>query len=192
MVKSNETKESSLNRSAKGRTIDDPLTDAAICSRPDVAWENDRIAHRSTARRLRKNRITASMSGRSVYVIVVKNGTAAMKRPCARISYHESHAKEPISSKLAVTRRRKLALIEGDSLVPAGECIRIVQILRPSPFRQCLKLRTDPVRFRNFEVRKQTYHAGCGSNLNKIEVTYRCDSARAAFLLQRVSSNETA
>ena len=183
-LKSNETKEFVIESSAKGRLSIAPFTDARyMLPRQDIAWENDRIAHRIYGPALAKesNNGIDVWTKRVRYPIVEKWYRGDETPGAARISYHEDHGEGADFFEVGRSLGDgSCALIEGDSLYQPG-VFESYKILATGPFRSMFEVTYRPVRFRNFEVREtKRITLDAGSNLNKIEVTYRCDSAKGS------------
>jgi pectinesterase len=190
----NETKEFIIESSAAKMPAAEPLTDARYMPpRQDVAWENDRSAHRIYGPALAKesNNGIDVWTKRVRYPIVEKWYRGDETPGAARISYHEDHGEG--ADFFDVGRSLgdgSCALIEGDSLYQPG-VFESYNILATGPFRAMFEVTYKPVRFRNLDIREtKRITLDAGSNLNKIEVTYRCDSVQgdvpfAAGLVKR-------
>ncbi len=193
-LRSYETKEFDVESSARKRPVLESLTDARyMLPRQDVAWENDRIAHRMYGPALAKesNNGIDVWTKRVRYPIVEKWYRGDETPGSARISYHEDHGEGADFFEVGRSLGDgSCALIEGDSLYQPG-VFESYKILATGPLRAMFEVSYKPVRFRNLEIREiKRITLDAGSNLNKIEVTYRCDSAKggvpfAAGLVKR-------
>ncbi len=191
---SHETKEFMLESSAKERPVAVQLTDASFMSpRQDIAWENDRIAHRIYGPALAKesNNGIDVWTKRVRYPIVEKWYHGDETHGAARISYHEDHGEGADFFEVGRSLGDgSCALIDGDSLYQPG-VFESYNILATGPFCAMFEVTYRPVRFRNLDVREtKRITLNAGSNLNKIEVTFRCDSGQgdvpfAAGLVKR-------
>jgi pectinesterase len=182
--RSNETKEFVLTSSVKERPVIDPMTDARyMLPRQDVAWENDRIAHRIYGPALAKesNNGIDVWTKRVRYPIVEKWYRGDETPGAARISYHEDHGEG--ADFFDVGRSLgdgSCALIEGDSLYQPG-VFHSYKILATGPLRAMFEITYNPVRFKSLDVREtKRIILDAGSNLNNIKVTYRCDSSNGS------------
>jgi len=177
---SHETKEFVIESSTKERPVIEPMTDARyMIPRQDVAWENERIAYRIYGPALAKevNNGIDVWTKRVRYPIVEKWYRGDETPGAARISYHEDHGEG--ADFFDVGRSLgdgSCALIDGDSLYQPG-VFDSYKIFATGPLRAMFKVTYKPVRFKNLEVLEtKRITLDAGSNLNKIEVTYRCDS----------------
>lgn len=151
--------------------------------REDIAWENDRIAYRIYGPALgwELNNGLDVWTKRVRYPIVEKWYHGDETPGVARISYHIDHGEG--ADFFDVGRSLgdgSCALIDGDSLYQPG-VFDSYKILTTGPIRVIFEVTYKPVRFKNIDVREtKRITLDAGSNLNKIEVTYRCDSANCS------------
>jgi pectinesterase len=169
-------------------------TDAQyMVPREDVAWENDRIAFRMYGPVMAKsvNNGIDVWTKRVRYPIVEKWYKGDEAPDSVRVSYHEDHGEG--ADFFDVGRSLgdgSCGLIDGDSLYQPG-VFDSYKILATGPIRAMFEVTYKPVRFKNLEIREiKRITLDVGNNLNKIEVTYQCDSANntvsfAAGLVKR-------
>lgn len=176
-----ETKSFMIMRSKKAKKPIQPLTDARfVTPREDVAWENDRIAYRIYGPALAKeaNNGFDVWTKRARYLIVEKWYKGEEATGSAKISYHEDHGEGAdffnVGRSLGAG---SCALYKGDSLYQPG-VFATYKIIATGPIRAMFEVTYKPVQFDGrsiSEIKRVTLDAG--SNLNRVEVTYRCDSA---------------
>ncbi len=158
-----------------------PLTDVRyMLPREDVAWENDRIAHRIYGPAMAKdvNNGIDVWTKRVRYPIIEKWYRDDEAPDSIRVSYHEDHGEGADFFNVGRTLGAgSCALTYGDSLYQPG-VFASYKILATGPIRAMFEVSYNPVRLgdKNIsEVKCITLDAG--SNLSAIEVTYRCDSS---------------
>jgi pectinesterase len=162
------------------------LTDARFMApREDIAWENDRIAHRIYGPALAKgvNNGIDVWTKRVRYLIVEKWYKGDEAAGTMRISYHEDHGEG--ADFFDVGRSLgdgSCALYRNDSLYQPG-VFSNYKILATGPLRAMFEVTYKPVQFNGkivSEVKRISLDAG--SNLNAVEVTYKCDSLNDGVL----------
>jgi pectinesterase len=158
-----------------------PLTGVRyMLPREDVAWENDRIAHRiyGPAQAKDVNNGIDVWTKRVRYPIIEKWYRGDEAPDSIRISYHEDHGEGADFFNVGRTLGAgSCALFFGDSLYQPG-VFASYKILATGPIRAMFEVSYNPVRFGDkniLEVRRITLDAG--NNLSTIGVTYRCDSS---------------
>lgn len=174
------TKEFVIELSTKERPVIEPMTDVRyMFPRQDIAWENDKIAHRIYGPALAKevNNGIDVWTKRVRYRVIEKWYRGDEAPGVTRISYHEDHGEG--ADFFDVGRSLgdgSCALIDGDSLYQPG-VYDSYKIFATGPLRAVFEVTYKPVWFKNLYVREtKRITLDAGSNLNKIEVKYRCDS----------------
>ena len=171
-----------------------PSTDARfVTPREDVAWENDRIAFRIYGPALAKdvdNGIDV-WTKRVRYPIVEKWYKGDETAGSARVSYHEDHGEGADFFNVGRTLGAgSCALIQNDSLHQPG-VFSTYKILAAGPIRALFEVTYKPVQLNGKNIsEKKRITLDAGSNLNKVEVTYTCNSSKgkvpfAAGLVKR-------
>jgi pectinesterase len=178
---SNETKQFTITASNSIPKTVEPLTDVRfVIPREDIAWENDRIAHRIYGPAMAKdvNNGIDVWTKRVRYPIIEKWYMGDEAPDSIRVSYHEDHGEGADFFSVGRTLGAgSCALTYGDSLYQPG-VFTSYKILATGPIRAMFEVTYNPVRFgdKNIsEVKRITLDAG--NNLGTIEVTYRCDSS---------------
>jgi pectinesterase len=163
-----------------------PLTYAGyMIPREDIAWENDRIAYRIYGPALAKdvdNGIDV-WTKRVRYLIVEKWYKGDEVVGAYRISYHEDHGEGADFFSVGKTLGAGSCALYKDSLLYQPGVFETYKILATGPIRAIFEVTYKPVQFNwgNIsEIKRITLDAG--SNLNKIEITYRCDSIKIPLL----------
>ena len=184
--KAGEIKKFILKTSKKIQPPVQPLTDARfVLPREDLAWENDRIAFRIYGPALAKdvNNGIDVWTKRVRYPIVAQWYKGDEDTGVSRIPYHEDHGEGADYFSVGRTLGAgSCALYDNDSLYQPG-VFATQKVLATGPLRAIFEVTYNPVRFgeKNIsEVRRVTLDAG--SNLNAIEITYRCESPTDAVL----------
>lgn len=176
-----ETKSFMIVQSKKAKKPIQSLTDARfVTPREDIAWENDRVAYRIYGPALAKevNNGFDVWTKRVRYLIVEKWYKGEEATGSAKISYHEDHGEGAdffnVGRSLGAG---SCALYKGDSLYQPG-VFATYKIIATGPIRTMFEVTYKPVQFDGksiSEIKRVTLDAG--NNLNKVEVTYQCDSA---------------
>jgi hypothetical protein len=176
------------------------LTDVRfMIPREDIAWENDRIAHRIYGPALAKevNNGIDVWTKRVRSLIVEKWYKGDEATGTERISYHEDHGEGAdffdVGRSLGAG---SCAIYKNDSLYQPG-VFQTYKILATGPLRAMFEVTYKPVRFNGkniSEIKRITLDAG--SNLNKIELLYQCDSLNdkvpfAAGIVKRTGTTST-
>jgi len=163
-----------------------PLTDARFMPpREDIAWENDRIAHRIYGPALAKD----ANNGLDVWtkrvrsLIVEKWYMGDEAAGTERVSYHEDHGEGAdffdVGRSLGAG---SCALYRNDSLYQPG-VFAAYKILATGPLRAVFEITYKPVQMNGKNVSEmKRISLDAGSNLNAIEVTYTCDSLNDGVL----------
>jgi pectinesterase len=152
--------------------------------REDVAWENDRIAFRIYGPAMAKdvNNGIDVWTKRVRYPIVEKWYKGDEDTGTSRISYHEDHGEGADFFSVGRTLGAGgCSIYKNGSLYQPG-VFEKYKIIATGPFRSIFELTYKPVQFEGksiSETKRITLDAG--SNLNKIEVTYSCDSAAGSI-----------
>ena len=198
--KPKETKQFFVRARARKPGIVPSLTDVRfMIPREDIAWENDRIAHRIYGPALAKevNNGIDVWTKRVRYLIVEKWYKGDEAIGTERISYHEDHGEGAdffdVGRSLGAG---SCAIYKNDSLYQPG-VFQTYRILATGPLRAMFEVTYKPVSFNGkniSEMKRITLDAG--SNLNKIEVLYQCDSLNdkvpfAAGIVKRTGTTST-
>ncbi len=183
--KAKETRQFIIETWNKGPKTAESLTDVRfMIPREDIAWENDRIAHRIYGPAFAKelNNGIDVWTKRVRYPIIEKWYRGDEAADSSRISYHEDHGEGAdffaVGGSLGAG---SCALYKDDSLYQPGVFVTY-KILATGPIRAMFEVVYKPVHFdgKNIsEVKRITLNAG--TNLSKIEVTYRCDSLQGVL-----------
>jgi pectinesterase len=170
------------------------LTDARFMRpREDIAWENDRIAYRIYGPALgwELNNGLDVWTKRVRYPIVEKWYKLDEADSLNRISYHEDHGEgADLFNVWKTLGAGSCALMQNDSLCQPG-VFSTYKILATGPIRSLFEVTYRPVQFNGQSItEKKRITLDAGSNLNKVEVTYSCDSSKgkisfAAGLVKR-------
>jgi len=178
--KAKETKRFVVKVSDKQTKTQQSLTFAQLMiPREDLAWENDRIAFRIYGPPLAKdvNNGIDVWTKRVRYPIIEKWYKGDEAPDSVRVSYHEDHGEGADFFSVGRTLGAGgSALYDNGSLCQPGVFMSH-KILAAGPIRAMLEVVYKPVKFNGHnisEVKRFTLDAG--SNLNKIEITYRTDS----------------
>lgn len=185
--KAKETKQFIVRAMDRGPRNIQSLTDVRfMVPREDIAWENDRIAHRIYGPALAKevNNGIDVWTKRVRYLIVKKWYKGDEAPGTERISYHEDHGEGADFFDVGRTLGAgSCALYRNDSLYQPG-VFTGYKILATGPLRAVFEVTFMPVQFDGksiSEVKRISLDAG--SNLDKIEVVYTCDSLKRDTVL---------
>lgn len=179
-IGSKEVKQFIVQAVKRERKIITSLTDARfMVPREDVAWENDRIAHRMYGPALAKesNNGIDVWTKRVRYLIVEKWYHDDELPGSARLPYHIDRGEGADFYDVGRSLGDgSCALYENDSLYQPG-VFETHKILSTGPIRAKFEVTYKPVIFHGRKISEvKRISLDAGSNLNKIEVTYRCDS----------------
>jgi hypothetical protein len=176
-----ETKTFIVETVKENQTAVQTLTDARfMVPREDVAWENDRIAFRMYGPALAKevNNGFDVWVKRVRYPIIEKWYKGDEAAGAAKISYHVDHGEGADFFDVGRTLGDgSCALYKNDSLYQPGVFTKY-KIISTGPIRAMFEVAYNSINYDGkmiSEIKRISLDAG--SNLNKIEVTYQCDSA---------------
>lgn len=178
--KAKETKEFVVKQSGGETTQAASLTYAGfMIPREDLAWENDRIAFRVYGPAMAKdvNNGIDVWTKRVRYLIVKKWYKGEEREP--KMSYHEDHGEG--ADYFSVGRTLGVgasSLVKGDSLYQSG-VFQKYRIVATGPLVAVFELTYGPVIFEGKKISQVVrISLGAGTNLNKIETTFKSESAR--------------
>ncbi|MGD0337170.1 MAG: DUF4861 family protein [Bacteroidota bacterium] len=179
--KAKETREFIVETWNKGPKTAESLTDVRfMIPREDIAWENDRIAHRIYGPAFAKelNNGIDVWTKRVRYPIIEKWYRGDEVTDSSRISYHEDHGEGADFFDVGRTLGAgSCALYKNDSLYQPG-VFASYRILATGPIRAMFEVTYKPVLFEGKSISEvKRFAIDAGVNLDKIEVTYRCDSS---------------
>jgi pectinesterase len=192
--KARETKRFVVKVGDKQTKTPQSLTDARfMIPREDLAWENDKNAFRIYGPALAKdvdNGIDV-WTKRVRYPIVEKWYKGDEAPDSVRISYHEDHGEGADFFSVGKTLGAgSCVLIQNDSLLQPG-VFSTYKILAAGPIRALFEVTYKPVQLNGKNIsEKKRITLDAGSNLNKVEVIYTCNSLKdkvqfAAGLVKR-------
>jgi len=178
--KAKQSKQFILKASNRQSEITQSLT--YICfntPREDIAWENDRIAYRIYGPKLgwELNNGLDVWTKRVRNLIIdkwYKGDEAAGEQ---KISYHEDHGEGADLFNVGRTLGAgSCALYSDDSLRQSG-VFEAYKILAKGPLRVMFEVTYKPVKIKGINISElKRFTLDAGSNLNRIEVIYKCDS----------------